>query len=152
MFQRCKGLTPCVFSEYIQLRLQILTGYSGARDEMSPDAGKKKRIEAIRTHQTRHASSTKRWPNVGLLLGQRRRLFTCKTTRFIYWTGFVAAIISIPANSKRWSNASLTLSGLNVPLPSPSTTSRELLSQFSTCSGWRWFEVGGKLKKITMYS
>ena len=26
-------------------------------------------------------------------------------------------------------------------LPSSSTTSRELLSQFSTCSGWRWFDV-----------
>ena len=32
-------------------------------------------------------------------------------------------------------------------LSSSSTTSRELLSQFSTCSGWRWFEVGGKVKK-----
>ena len=31
----------------------------------------------------------------------------------------------------------LTLSGLNLPLSSSSTTSRELLSQFSTCSGWR---------------
>ena len=28
------------------------------------------------------------------------------------------------------------------------STSRELLSQLSTCSGWRWFEVGKKLKKI----
>ena len=28
----------------------------------------------------------------------------------------------------------LTLSGLNLPLPSSSTTSRELLSQFPTCS------------------
>ena len=45
----------------------------------------------------------------------------------------------------------LTLSGLNLPLSSSSTTSRELLSQFSTCSGWRWFEVDGKFKKITMY-
>ena len=36
-------------------------------------------------------------------------------------------------------------------LSSSSTTSRELLSQFSTCSGWRWFEVGEKLKKIIMY-
>ena len=36
-------------------------------------------------------------------------------------------------------------------LSSSSTTSRELLSQFLTCSGWRWFEVGEQLKKITMY-
>ena len=35
----------------------------------------------------------------------------------------------------------LTLSGLNLPLSSSSTTSRELLSQFPTCSGWRWFDV-----------
>ena len=35
----------------------------------------------------------------------------------------------------------LTLSSLNLPLSSSSTTSRELLSQFSTCSGWRWFDV-----------
>ena len=34
---------------------------------------------------------------------------------------------------------------------SSSTTSRELLPQFSTCSGWRWFDVGEKVKKITMY-
>ena len=36
----------------------------------------------------------------------------------------------------------LTLSNLNLPLSSSSTTSRELLSQFTTCSEWRWFEVG----------
>ena len=45
----------------------------------------------------------------------------------------------------------LTLSSLNLPLSSSPTTSRELLSQFSTCSGWRWFEVGEKLNKMTMY-
>ena len=32
-----------------------------------------------------------------------------------------------------------------------STTSRELLSQFSTCSGWRWLEVSEKLEEIAMY-
>ena len=42
---------------------------------------------------------------------------------------------------------SLTLSGLNLPLSSSSTTSRELLSQFSTCSRWRWFDVVWKLKE-----
>ena len=36
-------------------------------------------------------------------------------------------------------------------LSSSSTTSRELLSQFSTWRGWRWFEVGEKVKKIAMY-
>ena len=35
---------------------------------------------------------------------------------------------------------------------SSSTTSRELLSQFSTCSGWRWLEVGGKWKKNLLLS
>ena len=45
----------------------------------------------------------------------------------------------------------LTLSNLNLPWSSSSTTSRELPSQFWTCSGWRWSEVGEKLKKITMY-
>ena len=45
----------------------------------------------------------------------------------------------------------LTLSSLNLPLPSSSTTSRELLSQFSTCSGWRWLEVGGKWKNILLF-
>ena len=45
----------------------------------------------------------------------------------------------------------LTLSSLNLPSSSSSTTSRELLSQFSTCSGWKWFDVGEKSKKITMY-
>ena len=45
----------------------------------------------------------------------------------------------------------LTLSSPNLPLSSSSTTSRELLSQFSTCSGWRWFDVVWKLKKIAMY-
>ena len=45
----------------------------------------------------------------------------------------------------------LTLSGLNLSLSSSSTTSRELLLQFPTCSGWRWLAVGGKFKKIVMY-
>ena len=48
-------------------------------------------------------------------------------------------------------NDFLTLSSLNLPYSSSYTTSRELLSQFSTCSGWRWFDVGDKLKKIAMY-
>ena len=34
------------------------------------------------------------------------------------------------------------------PESATESTSRELLSQLSTCSGWRWFEVGKKLKKI----
>ena len=41
----------------------------------------------------------------------------------------------------------LTLPSLNLPLSSSTTTSRELLSQFSTCSGWRWLDVGEKVKK-----
>ena len=44
----------------------------------------------------------------------------------------------------------LTLSSLNLLLSSSSTTSRELLSQFSTCSGWKWLDVDEKLKKIAM--
>ena len=32
-----------------------------------------------------------------------------------------------------------------LPLSSSSTASREFLSQFSTCSGWRWLEMGGKI-------
>ena len=44
----------------------------------------------------------------------------------------------------------LTLSSLNLPLSSSSTTSRKLLSQFSTCSEWRWLGVGGKWKKILL--
>ena len=42
----------------------------------------------------------------------------------------------------------LTLSILNLPLSSSSTTSRELLAQFSTCSEWRWLEVGETLPCI----
>ena len=42
----------------------------------------------------------------------------------------------------------LTISSLNLPVSSSSTTSRELLSQFSTCSWWSWLEVDGKWKKI----
>ena len=41
--------------------------------------------------------------------------------------------------------------GLNLLLLSSSTTSKEFLSQFSTCSGWRWLEMGKKSKKIAMY-
>ena len=40
---------------------------------------------------------------------------------------------------------------LNLPLSSSSTTSRELLSQLSTCSEWRWLEVGGKWKKYIVF-
>ena len=36
-------------------------------------------------------------------------------------------------------------------LSSSFTTSRESLSQFSTCSEWRGFDVGEKVKKIAMY-
>ena len=43
--------------------------------------------------------------------------------------------------------SSLTLSSLNLPLSSSTTTSSELLSQFSTCSGWRWFvSIVGSLR------
>ena len=45
----------------------------------------------------------------------------------------------------------LTLSSLSLPLSSSSTTSRELLSQFSTCSRWRWLEVGDKWKNILLF-
>ena len=45
----------------------------------------------------------------------------------------------------------LTLSSLNLPLSSSSTTSRELLPQFLTCSGRRWYEVGENFWKIAMY-
>ena len=39
----------------------------------------------------------------------------------------------------------------SLPLSPSSTTSRESLSQFSTCSGWRWLEVGEKFKKIAIH-
>ena len=41
----------------------------------------------------------------------------------------------------------LILSSLKLPLSSSSTTSRDLIS---ICSGWRWLEVGGKRKKISL--
>ena len=55
-----------------------------------------------------------------------------------------------PSTFSRWTTDihTLTFSSLNLPLSSSSTTSRELLSQFSTCSGWIWLEVGEKVKKI----
>ena len=49
-----------------------------------------------------------------------------------------------------WRYVTLTLSELNSPLSSWSTTSRELLSQFSTCSGSKWFDVVLELLKIVM--
>ena len=48
---------------------------------------------------------------------------------------------------KTATNYVLTVSSLNSPWSSSCTTSRELLSQFSPCSAWRWLEVGGKWKK-----
>ena len=39
---------------------------------------------------------------------------------------------------------------LNLQLSSSSITNRELLSHFSTCRGWRWLEVGGKLQNILL--
>ena len=47
--------------------------------------------------------------------------------------------------------SALTLLSCNLPLSSPSTNSRQLLSQFSACSGWRWLDVGEKIIKIAMY-
>ena len=40
----------------------------------------------------------------------------------------------------RGRNSQINLWSLNLTLLSSSTTSCELLSQFSTCSGWRWFD------------
>ena len=36
---------------------------------------------------------------------------------------------------------------LESPLKSSSPTSRKLLSQFSSCRGWRWFEVSNNFKE-----
>ena len=44
--------------------------------------------------------------------------------------------ISLPLNNNTESLHDLTISSLNLLLSSSSITSRELLSQFSTCSGW----------------
>ena len=53
-----------------------------------------------------------------------------------------------PPSLRRWPNGPIsTLSSLNLPLSSSSTTNRELLSQFSTCSEWRRLAVGENLKK-----
>ena len=82
----------------------------------------------------------------------------------LVWQGVISSAIEFIFIQNRWRiNVSgkwrvysscwmyLTLSGLNLPLSSSSTTSRELLSQFLTCSGWSWFHVGEKLRKIAMY-
>ena len=50
----------------------------------------------------------------------------------------------------RVSQHHLTLSSLNLPLSPSSTTSRELLLQFSTSSGWRWLKVGDKWWKMIL--
>ena len=59
--------------------------------------------------------------------------------------------LTVGKHSESKSPPCLTLSNLNLPLSSSSTTSRELLPQFSTCSGWRWYDVVEKWKKIAMY-
>ena len=67
------------------------------------------------------------------------------------WCVIVWSMIFILFYNDRFTshcNNSLTLSSLNLPLSFSSTTSRKLLSQSSTCSGWRWPEVGDKLKKL----
>ena len=45
----------------------------------------------------------------------------------------------------------LTLSSPSLLLSSSSTTSRKLMSQFSTCSGWRWLDVGDEWKNILLF-
>ena len=45
---------------------------------------------------------------------------------------------------------SFSLSSQNLPLSSSPTTSRELLSQLSTCSGWRWLKLVANEKKISL--
>ena len=63
-----------------------------------------------------------------------------------YWTKRTTFIDTL-----RYSQGNIsTFSSLNLPLSSSSTTSRELLSQFSTCIGWRWLEVGGKWKILLL--
>ena len=71
-------------------------------------------------HTRLHPEDMWHWPNDGLILVHSHRHWP---DRFNVWI------------------VQLTLSSLNLPLSSSSTTSRELLSQFSCCSGWRWFDV-----------
>ena len=67
-----------------------------------------------------------------------------KQTEIKYGTissGSTRSFFKVSSHSIVSTTVGLTLSSLNLPLSSSSTTSRELLSQFSTCSGWRWFDV-----------
>ena len=85
--------------------------------------------------------------NVGLMLDQRRRrsadikptfgqrlLFGMFIFQFNLYLLFLACAPYFMSTPVKF-DPPLTLSSLNLPLSSSSTTSRELLSQFSTCCG-----------------
>ena len=95
----------------------------------------------------------RRWNKTVLMLGQNRRRWTnIKPTLLqcvvFFEVGTLHVYRKVDGNK---SARPLTLSSLSLPLSSSSTTSRELLSQFSTCSGWKWLEVGDKWKNILLF-
>ena len=61
--------------------------------------------------------------------------------RYICFNSFSAVTFIRRQKLQASGNDYLTPSSLNLQSSSSSTTSRELLSQFSTCSGWRWLDV-----------
>ena len=81
--------------------------------------------------------------------------YSDKLIKYIYIMPIYAHLFNLRPNIyKSWclsrhfipNNIDLTLSILNLLLSSSSTTSRELLPQFSTCSGWKW-RCGLNIKK-----
>ena len=68
-------------------------------------------------------------------------------TPYIMWS-----LVGLSGNTGNMYINLLTLSAPNLPLSFSSSISHELLPQFLTCSGWRWFEVGRKVKKIAHVS
>ena len=74
-------------------------------------------------------------------------VYTC----FSMW-GVLACLSSQELRNKKNTDffkfeMSICILNCSLNLPSSSTASRELLSQFSTRSGWRWLEVGVRWKK-----
>ena len=123
---------------------------------------------------SQHDTLARCWFRVGPLSATlASHLPNIRSVYRVFWENIFGAIFwilvcnrrSFPANMKRWTTVDLMLaprlptlvqrlvfyglilSSLNLTLSSSSTTSHELLSQFPTCSGWRWLEVLGKWHK-----
>ena len=120
-------------------------------------------LRCLRIMAESHPVKMRRSASVVLTLGQRRRRWTnvkmalaacfscllgvgCLCLDAFETDRMLHCICQISHKLSQRNGFVLTLSSLNLPVSPSSAANRELLSQFTTCSGWRWLKVVDKWK------